>query len=188
MRAHAITSFLLACVSQGVVAFLQGDSGKASGLLIRASAEAKSLKPDPALASRLMQQWHTVKLEVLRPQVSTDYARFYAWFALSYIGSRGRKKERCCSVALISIKALIDCCAIGFVFLCVDDLVFCPLCALLVGGSAGLAGGPEQPRRCLAVPGELAPAKGGKKKAKARFMQKHVATLYTIPRSRTCLR
>ena len=55
--------------SQGVVAFLQGDSGKASGLLIRASAEAKSLKPNPALAARLMQQWHAVKFEVLRPKV-----------------------------------------------------------------------------------------------------------------------
>lgn len=54
---------------QGVVAFLQGDSGKASGLLIRASAEAKSLKPNPALASRLMQQWHAVKFEVLQPKV-----------------------------------------------------------------------------------------------------------------------
>eukprot|EP00903_Cladosiphon_okamuranus_P008425 g8098.t1 len=55
---------------QGVVAFLQGDSGKASGLLIRASAEAKSLKPNPALAARLMQQWHAVKFEVLQPTVA----------------------------------------------------------------------------------------------------------------------
>lgn len=38
-------------------------------MLIRASAEAKSLRPNPALASRLMQQWHAVKFEVLQPKV-----------------------------------------------------------------------------------------------------------------------
>ncbi|CAN0383229.1 unnamed protein product, partial [Ectocarpus sp. 8 AP-2014] len=38
---------------QGVVAFLRGDSGKASALLLRASGEAKALKPNPALACRL---------------------------------------------------------------------------------------------------------------------------------------
>lgn len=65
---HARARFLF-FLSQGVVAFLQGDSGKASGLLIRASAEAKSLKPNPALAARLMQQWHAVKFEVLQPKV-----------------------------------------------------------------------------------------------------------------------
>ena len=51
------------------MAFLQGDSGKASGLLIRASGEAKALKPNPAMASRLMRQWHTVKFEVLQRKV-----------------------------------------------------------------------------------------------------------------------
>lgn len=58
----------LGFVSQGVVAFLQGDSGKASGLLIRASEEAKTLRPSPALASRLMQQWRAVKSEALQPK------------------------------------------------------------------------------------------------------------------------
>lgn len=54
---------------KGVVAFLRGDLGTASALLLRASAEAKTLRPNPALATRLMQQWHTVKFEVLQPKV-----------------------------------------------------------------------------------------------------------------------
>ena len=71
-------------LSQGVVAFLRGDSGKASGLLIRASAEAKSLKPNPALAARLMQQWHAVKFEVLKPRVSSTTHREFHYFAFSW--------------------------------------------------------------------------------------------------------
>ena len=51
------------------MAFLQGDWGKASGLLIRASSEAKVLKPNPAMASRLMRQWRMVKFEVLQRKV-----------------------------------------------------------------------------------------------------------------------
>lgn len=54
---------------QGVVAFLRGDSGKASGLLIRASEEAKTLRPNPALAARLMRQWRAVKFETLKHKV-----------------------------------------------------------------------------------------------------------------------
>ncbi|CAM9430481.1 unnamed protein product [Scytosiphon promiscuus] len=57
-------------LQQGVVAFLRGDLGKASALLLRASAEAKALRPNPALAARLMQQWHTVKFEVLQPKLA----------------------------------------------------------------------------------------------------------------------
>lgn len=53
------------------MSFLQGDSGKASGLLIRASEEAKALKPNPALAARFAQQWRAVKFEVLQPKVSS---------------------------------------------------------------------------------------------------------------------
>ncbi|CAN0304018.1 unnamed protein product, partial [Ectocarpus sp. 12 AP-2014] len=60
---------------QGVVAFLRGDSGKASALLLRASGEAKALKPNPALACRLMQKWHTVRLEVLQPKVALQALR-----------------------------------------------------------------------------------------------------------------
>lgn len=51
------------------MAFLQGDSGKASGLLIRAREEAKALKPDPVLAMKLIRKWRTLKMEDLRPKV-----------------------------------------------------------------------------------------------------------------------
>lgn len=51
------------------MSFLQGDSGKASGLLIRAREEAKALKPDPVLAMKLIRKWRTLKMEDLRPKV-----------------------------------------------------------------------------------------------------------------------
>lgn len=41
----------------------------ASTLLIRASAEAKALRPNAALAARLVQRWRSVKLEPLEIKV-----------------------------------------------------------------------------------------------------------------------
>lgn len=38
-------------------------------LLIRAREEAKTLRPDPALAARLAQQWQAVKFEPLQDRV-----------------------------------------------------------------------------------------------------------------------
>ncbi|CAM9622358.1 unnamed protein product, partial [Hapterophycus canaliculatus] len=87
---------------QGVVAFLKGDVGNASALLLRARAEAKALKPNPALGSRLMQQWHAVKFEVLQPKVALRALRVgrndldAAWQYLENLRQRKEnvKKER----------------------------------------------------------------------------------------------
>lgn len=67
------------------MAFLQGDSGKASGLLIRASGEAKALKPNPAMALRLMRQWRMVKFEVLQRKVRELHVFISAFWSREYV-------------------------------------------------------------------------------------------------------
>ena len=97
--------------SQGVVAFLQGDSGKASGLLIRASAEAKSLKPNPALAARLMQQWHAVKFEVLRPKVRSivQLEQLYFYVVIEETGGAGMLMWLAKSGVLSTVEGHVGC-------------------------------------------------------------------------------
>lgn len=70
-------------MDQGVVAFLKGDSGTASTLLIRASEEAKALRPDPVLATRLVHQWRSLKFEHLQRKVSKSTLVMLSW--VSYL-------------------------------------------------------------------------------------------------------